>query len=178
MTDTAKLYGDSLYDLAETDGEKKAYLEELQCIAGLFRQNPEYRQLLSEPSVPRRDRIGLLDEAFSEASPYVLNFLKVLVEEGIISELPGCAEEVKARYYAEFGIAEAVATTAVALEESEAKALTEALEKRFGKQIILKNKIDPGVLGGVMVEVEGTRIDGTVKNNLDRLHEEIRKPGF
>ena len=178
MTDTAKLYGDSLYDLAETDAEKRAYLEELQCVARLFRENPEYRSLLSEPSVALKERLGLLDEAFGQASPYVLNFLKLLVDEGLIGELFGCAEEVKARYYEEFGIAEAVVTTAVRLNEDEEKAMKASLEKRFSRRIILQNRVDPGVMGGVMVEVNGTRLDGTLKGSLDRLHEAIRKPAI
>ena len=51
-------------------------------IRALFRENPEYPRLLSEPSIPRKERIGLIDAAFgSQAEPYLVNFIKLLCEK-------------------------------------------------------------------------------------------------
>ena len=175
MTKTAKLYGDSLYDLAETPAEKEAYLNELQCVCSLFSENPDYPRLLQEPSVPLKERLKLLDDAFGSASQYVLNFLKLLLEEGLLSEISGCARQVKERYNEEFGIAEAVVTTAVKLDREEEEKLKATLSKRFKKKIVLIEKVDPQVLGGVLVEIEGIQLDKTVRSSLARLHEAIKK---
>ena len=175
MTKTAKLYGDSLYDLAQTAAEKEAFLSELQCVCSLFAENPDYPRLLQEPSVPLKERIRLLDDSFGGASLYVLNFLKLLLEEGLLGEINGCTRQVQDRYYEEFGIAEAVVTTAVELDPKEEEKLARALERRFRKKIILRKKVDPAILGGVLVEVEGMQLDKTVKSSLERLHEAIGK---
>ena len=57
-------------------------------------------------------------------------------------------------------------TSAVALSEQQCEALKEKLEKISGKKISLSIKIDPSVLAGLRVEVEGTQLDGTVQSRL------------
>ena len=79
MTKTAELYGGSLYDLAVEENAAAAMMEELDGIQKIFRENPDYTRLLSEPSIPRAERISLIDQAFDgQVHPYVNNFMKVL----------------------------------------------------------------------------------------------------
>ena len=81
MTETAKMYGGSLYDLAAEEGLESRILEELDAAAALLRDDPEYLHLLSIPSIPKKERCGLLDQALrGQVHPYVLNFLKILCE--------------------------------------------------------------------------------------------------
>ena len=92
MTKTGKLYGDSLYELAlEKDVEQHTYskelLDELRIVKSLFDENPDYIRLLQEPSIPRKTRLGLIDKAFgAQADEYLVNFLKLLCEEELLSE--------------------------------------------------------------------------------------------
>ena len=64
MTETARVYGGSLYELAQEEHLEEEILSEMKEIRALFRENPEYPRLLSEPSIPRKERIGLIDAAF------------------------------------------------------------------------------------------------------------------
>ena len=75
--------------------------------------------------------------------------------------------------HAAHGILEATATTAVAMTEQQAKSLHEKLEKLTGKTIDLKTKVDPAVLGGIRLDIEGTELDGTVQNRLAALRRDI-----
>ena len=104
---------------------------------------------------------------------YVLNFLKILCEKGTLRELPGCARAYRVRYNQAHGILEAAATTAVAMTEQQVKSLHEKLEKLTGKTIDLKTKVDPAVLGGIRLDIEGTELDGTVQNRLASLRRDI-----
>ena len=103
----------------------------------------------------------------------VLNFLKILCEKGTLRELPGCARAYRVRYNQAHGILEAAATTAVAMTEQQVKSLHEKLEKLTGKTIDLKTKVDPAVLGGIRLDIEGTELDGTVQNRLAALRRDI-----
>ena len=79
MTETAKMYGGSLYDLAAEEGLETRILGELDEVQQLLKQNPDYLRLLSTPSIPKKERCGLLDEALrGQVHLYVLNFLKIL----------------------------------------------------------------------------------------------------
>ena len=174
MTETAKMYGGSLYDLAAEEGLETRILGELDEVQKLLKQNPDYLRLLSTPSIPKKERCGLLDEALrGQVHLYVLNFLKILCEKGTLRELSGCARAYHVRYNQAHGILEATATTAVAMTEQQAKSLHEKLEKLTGKTIDLKTKVDPAVLGGIRLDIEGTELDGTVQNRLSALRRDI-----
>ena len=174
MTEIARMYGGSLYDLAAEEGLETRVLDELDEAAKLIRDDPEYLRLLSTPSIPKKERCALLDEAFrGQVHLYVLNFLKILCEKGTLRELSGCARAYRVRYNQAHGILEATATTAVAMTEQQAKSLHEKLEKLTGKTIDLKTKVDAKVLGGIRLDIEGTELDGTVQNRLATLRKDI-----
>ena len=165
MTEIARMYGGSLYDLAAEEGLETRILDELDEAAKLIRDDPEYLRLLSTPSIPKKERCALLDEAFrGQVHLYVLNFLKILCENGTLRELPGCARAYRIRYNAAHGILEATAITAIAMT---------AAQTITGKKIDLATKIDPSVLGGIRLDIEGTELDGTVQNRLATLRRNI-----
>ena len=176
MTQIARLYGSSMYDLAAEEQLTDTVLEQMQTIRQLFRENPDYVKLLSEPSIPKEERTKLLDTAFgTEAERYLVNFLKLLCERDLLGEFAGCCEEFTRRYHADHGIAEAVVTSAVALTDEQMAALKDKLEKISGKTVTLTQKTDPTVLAGLKVELEGRQLDGTVKSRLDDLSRKLNE---
>ena len=174
MTETAKMYGGSLYDLAAEEGLETRILGELDEVQNLLKANPDYLRLLSTPSIPKKERCGLLDEALrGQVHLYVLNFLKILCEKGTLRELSGCARAYRIRYNQAHGILEATAISAVPLTEPQRAARHAKLESLTGKTIDLKTKVDAKVLGGIRLDIEGTELDGTVQNRLASLHRDI-----
>lgn len=156
MTQTARVYGGSLYELAAEEMLTDTIWEQMLEVRDLFRENPDYLVLLCEPSIAKDERTGLIESAFgSQAERYLVSFLKLLCEKGILREYEGCCEEFTRRYNADHNIAEAVVTSAVALTDSQAAALKEKLEQQSGKTIVLTQKIDPSVVAGLCVELEG-----------------------
>ncbi|MCD7818963.1 MAG: ATP synthase F1 subunit delta [Lachnospiraceae bacterium] len=176
MTQTARVYGGSLYDLAAEEMLTDTILEQLCVIRNLFRENPDYLALLCEPSLSKEERTGLIETAFgNQAERYLVSFMKLLCERGILREFSGCCEAYIRRYNADHNIAEAVVTSAVALSETQTAALKEKLEKRSGKQIMLVQKIDPSVVGGLCVELEGKQLDGTVQNRISDISRKLKE---
>ena len=174
MTEIARMYGGSLYDLAAEEGLETRILGELDEVVKLLKANPDYLRLLSTPSIPKKERCGLLDEALrGQVHLYVLNFLKILCEKGTLRELAGCARAYRVRYNEAHGILEATATSAVAMTEEQTAALHQKLEALTGKAIDLQTKVDPAVLGGIRLDIDGTELDGTVQNRLAGLRKSI-----
>ncbi len=174
MTQAAGLYGGSLYDLAAEEQLTDDIREQMSQIRQLFRENPDYIKLLSEPSIPNAERIGLIDKAFGDkAEKYLINFIKLLCERNILAEFSGCCDEFTRRYNADHNISEAVVTSAKALSEGQMSALTEKLEKISGKKISLKQRIDASVLAGLRVELEGKQLDGTVQSRLSGISKKL-----
>ena len=126
MTEIARMYGGSLYDLAAEEGLETRILEELDAVADILKQDPEYLHLLSIPSIPKKERCALLDEAFrGKVHLYVLNFVKILCEKGTLRELPGCARAFRVKYNQAHGILEATAVTAVPMSADQTARLHE-----------------------------------------------------
>lgn len=182
MTKTGKIYGDSLYELArETEikgraGYCRELMEQLQAVVQLFLDNPDYCRLLQEPSIPRRERLGLIDRAFGgQAEEYLVNFLKLLCEEELLTELAGCCEAYRQRFQKDNNIAQAHVVSAVPLSREQKTALKEKLQKVWKKEIILITEVDPDLMGGMKVEIEGRQLDGSVRGRLEKLHKQIRQ---
>ncbi len=174
MTKAGDLYGQSLYDLALSENLTDVILEQMEAVGAILKENPDYVTLLSEPSVPKKERLGLVDEAFDgQLHEYTLSFIKILIERGILREFHACYRRFKNSYNKDHGIAEATVTSAIKLDDSQLSALKSKLEKISGKKIILSEKTDASVLGGVRVEIEGKLYDGTVQGRLGELRKKV-----
>ena len=129
------MYGGSLYDLAAEEGLDERILGELDGVTALLNGDAEYLHLLSIPSIPKKERCALLDEAFrGQVHLYVLNFMKLLCEKGALRELPGCARAYRLRYNEAHGILEATAVSAVPLAAEQIRRNTVTNTKPSGKR--------------------------------------------
>lgn len=170
MTKTAKTYGGALYDLAKEEALCEELLRQLQTIVAVFEQNPEYRKLLMEPSIPKEERRKLLDDAWQgRVHPYVVNFLKILCENGTIGQFCDCAEAFRKRYYEDEGIVEVRAVCAAELRPELQERLCRKLEKMTGKKIELSVFVDESLIGGIRLELPDRQYDGSVQHHLGEL---------
>lgn len=174
MTETARIYGGSLYDLAAEENLTGEMLGQMEQIRILLQENPEYERLLSEPSIPQTERNGLIETAFGgQAQRYLVNFMKLMCEKNLLGEYAGCCETFRQRYYEDHNIARAVVTSVCPLTEDQQMRLKEKLEAISKKEIFLIQKTDPSLLAGIRVELDGKLLDGTVKNRISEISERI-----
>ena len=168
MTELAKEYGAGMYALAAEENIEKAVLEELSTIKRCFKEQTEFVRLLSNMALGKEERLGILDNAMrGQVNPYVLNFLKLLCERGALSEFAGCEEAYRELYNKDHAVVEARVTTGEALSDDQRTRLTEKLRQMTGKEIILLERVDPKVIGGVLLEMDGRRYDNTVLHRLE-----------
>ena len=174
MTTATSVYGQSLYDLAAEEGLSEEILKQMEAVQAIFKENPDYITLLLEPSIPRRERLGLLEEAFKgQVHPYLQNFLMILLENSLLRGFSACCRTYRESYNKDHGIEEATVTSAVALTEAQVKSLKSKLEAISGKTVILRQKVDSSVLGGLRVEIGSRLLDGTVMGRLADLRKKV-----
>lgn len=174
MTKAADLYGQSLYMLAAEEKVDDQILSQMETVRDLLHQYPDYVRLLSEPSIARGERLSLLEKAFGGSlHPYLLNFMKLLTERGMMREFAGCTRRYRLLYNRDHGISEAVVTSAVPLSKEQAQRLTGKLEKMSGNRIILVQKVDEKVMGGLKVGLDGTLYEDTVEGRLTELSKKV-----
>lgn len=176
MIDTAGIYGKSLYDLAAEENLTEEILPQMEAVKGLFDENPDYIRLLQEPSIHKAERLSLLDEAFGGSlHPYLLNFLKILLEKDLLRQYSACLRRYRDLYNKDHGITDAVVTSAVALSDEQVQKLKARLESMSGKKVIMHQKINPDILGGLKVEIDGKELDGTVKGRLSDIRRKVNE---
>ena len=168
MSQIGSIYGQALYGLAKDDGISDVILQQLTVLDQSFREEPQFLRLLSAPNLAVQERCGIIDQCFrGKVHQYVLNFLKLLTEKGVIKSFSACFNSYVEQYNEDHNILPVTAVTAVALSEEQTKRLTDKLSAITGKYIAINNRIDPECLGGVRLDYDGKRIDGSVANRLE-----------
>ena len=118
--------------------------------------------------------MGMVEEAFKDQlHPYLQNFLMILLENSLLRGFSACCRTYRESYNKDHGIEEATVTSAVALTEAQVKSLKSKLEAISGKTVILRQKVDSSVLGGLRVEIGGRLLDGTVMGRLADLRKKV-----
>ena len=176
MTEVGSVYGESLYELAKDESLGKLIGEQLAVLQQSFRQEPDFIRLLSSPSLTKAERCQILDDSFrGSVHPYLLNFLKILTEKGYMRHFSDCCDAYTEHYDQDNGILRVTAVTAVALSPEQAGKLTQKLSRITGKEIALRNRIDPAVLGGVRLDYDGQRLYDTVSHRMDAILDLLNK---
>lgn len=170
MTRIASVYANALYTLAQEEQLTQQLLDELHVLQQSFDAEPDFVRLLSAPNLPKAERCSILDDSFrGKVHPYVLNFLKILTEQGYIRHFSDCCVAYRQEYNRDHGIVVVTAVSAVALTQQQRSRLVEKLSSSTGKTIELINRIDPDCYGGLRLEYDGKSIDDTVSHRLDQM---------
>lgn len=171
MTELAREYGDGLYALTEEENISKEVLMQLIELKKLFQSQPDFIRLLGNMSLSKEERVQIIDRVLrGQVHLYLLNFLKILCERGALNEYEGCLAAFKTLYNQAHGIVEATVTTAVPLDDEQRVRMSEKLSAKTGKTVVLTEKVDESLVGGVLLEMNGQRYDNTLKNRLKSIH--------
>lgn len=167
MSEVAKEYGAALFMVAAESGQTDAFAEALSVIGNVFEENPDYPILLASPNIPMRERLGQIEQAFGGAvQEPVLSFLQLLCQKGHIHDFEAAAQEYRALWQAATRVSDAVVTSAVPLSEIQQQKLLEKLEQTSNRTVRAVYRVDPSVMGGVIVEMDGKVLDGSLRRRL------------
>ena len=167
MAEISKEYGAAIFMLACEENAKKEYGKALLDLKNAFSDNPDYMEFLASPSIPMSERLSALDSAFLEKVPEnVLSFLKLLCEKGRMACLFEAIEEYERLLDESERVLNAKVTSAVPLTEDEKEKLKKKLEETNKSQVELEFFIDEAILGGIVVEIDGKVLDGSIKSRL------------
>ena len=171
----AKEYGKALFLLTEEEGTTAAVAEELDLVKKILRENPRYEKLLDTPALAKDEKLLLIDRAFSSLSENLVNLMKILCEKHSVYQLPKIAVEYAALYDEARGIERVEALTVIAMTQSQTDALAAKLSSMTGKTVVIRNTVDPSILGGVVLRFAGKQFDGSFKARLSALEKSLKE---
>lgn len=172
MNEISKEYGTALFALACEENAKHEYASALSAVKALLDDSPEYAELISSPGIPLSERLAVIEQAFSEAVPaHVLSYLQLMCEKGRFSYFDESVEQYNALLNASEQISTAKITSAIELTSAEKEKLVSKLEARYHCCISAEYYIDKAMLGGLIVELDGKILDGSLRQRLREVKE-------
>ncbi|KAK9682997.1 hypothetical protein RND81_10G111500 [Saponaria officinalis] len=141
---------------------------------------PTFSQFTRDPSVPSATRSKALNDICDQAkfSDVMKNFLVVLAENGRLRHVDGIAKRFSELTMAHRGELKAIVTTVIPLPAEEEKELKETLQEILGEgiKVHLEQKIDPSILGGIVVEFGQKVFDMSIKTRARQMERFLREP--
>ena len=171
-TNVARRYAQGVFQLAEAEKDLDRWRGQLEQLDALL-QDDVLRAAFANPAVPTHRRVELARELGADLRPETQNLLRLLIEHRRTSEMPGVRREFDAMADEAQGIVNATLTTAVNLSDADCQRYEQELARRLGRQVRLEYRRDPGLIGGATVQIGDRLIDGSVRTQLDRLHQRL-----
>ena len=169
-------YAVALFSLALEDNKAKEYGAAIESIGEIFREEPDYLELLSSPAIGVSERLSAIEAAFTGKYPEnIVNFLMLLCEKGRRRVVGEIAEEYARLLSEHERVSDAVVTSAYPLDDAECEKLRAKLRSMLGHEVNITNVTDKSVIGGLVIEVDGKLIDGSIRGRLAGIKEVISK---
>ncbi len=168
-----RMYARALFEAASDAGRLDPVREELGDFVEAQRQVPELRGLLRNPQIDHRAKAAALEELLGGDEQLVRNFLLLLAEKNRAGEVEEIAREFDRLVAQAEGILDVELTTAVELSDEEARGVIGQIEKASGRNVEAKQRVDPDLLGGLVLQAGSLRLDASVRGRLDRLRQEL-----
>ena len=142
-------------------------------LTAYFDANPKFEEILSSRLVSTEDKIDIINRTVTGGSPMFLNFLKVVAKHERMDCLRAMYRQMYLQYEKMIQRLPITITTAVEITDQEAEKIGQSLIAQIGGNPIIQRKVDPSLIGGVVVRVGDTVYDGSVATQLKKLRERI-----
>ncbi|MBK9765125.1 MAG: ATP synthase F1 subunit delta [Flavobacteriales bacterium] len=170
-------YAQSLISLAKEQDSVESIQEDMHLVATTTAANHELVVLLKSPVVKADKKVLILNKIFAgKVGEVTSRFMGILVRKGREALLPEIAAAYNELYKQNKNIITAEVSSAIELSaEALEKVRAQAIEKHPGKTIELVQRIDPSLIGGVVIRIGDEQYDGSVSRRLSDLRRDFSK---
>ncbi|MEW9094801.1 MAG: ATP synthase F1 subunit delta [Clostridiaceae bacterium] len=166
-----KRYDEVLNELMFDEDKLDQFRDELKLISDEVKKEPQFQIILEHPGLSKEDKKDMITSVFKESvSKSVLTLCCNLIDNSMENYFNRIGKDFDDKVNDKYGVVEAVAYTVLPICSDSMEKLKEILTKKFKKRIILSNKVDKSIVGGVVLKVGDKLIDGSVKGRLDDIH--------
>jgi ATP synthase F1 delta subunit len=173
MAVAERLYAKALFEAAEDSGRVDAVQRDLGEFADAVEASPELSAFLANPQVDPAAKVGVLGELSEGSDELVHNFLRLIASKGRAGQIPGIRDEFQALVDRAQGRVAVELTTAFELSDDEAASIVAQIEQSSGRKVEATRKVDPELVGGMILQAGSLRVDASVRGRLERLRHEL-----
>ena len=169
----ARRYAEAMFDLGRKQNKLDQTLEDVRQIAQVFAHRT-LSYLLQEPKISAQRKEKAVRQALEgKVLPTSLNLALLVIQRGLIEVMPNIARELEQLVLNYKNQAVAKVTTATKIDDAQLALIKKALEQRTGKTILVESSVQPDILGGVIARVGDQVIDGSIRNRLNALRQQL-----
>jgi F-type H+-transporting ATPase subunit delta len=175
MEEIAQVYSRSLFEVAKEEGKLDRVREEVGAFADALAENPELSVFFFSPYFSTEEKEDGLQRTVVDADPTVINFLQVLIENHRLPLIHRIRRQLDVLWDRENRRLPVQVTSAVDLDRSVIEALEAGILEQTGQNVELESRVDPDILGGIVLRVGNSILDASIRHRLEQLRKEVAR---
>ena len=173
MSVADRTYARALYNAALDAGTVRDAQGELSAVAAAMAELPELRSVVGNPQLDAGSKAAVLDAAVGAPSKLTSNFLRLVAEKGRAGSIEGIHAEYERIVARAEGQLTVELTTAYEPSDKDATEIVQRIERASGRSVEAVRKVDPDLIGGIVLQAGSLRADASVRGRLDRMKQEL-----
>jgi F-type H+-transporting ATPase subunit delta len=175
MEEIAAVYARSLFEVAKEQGKLDEIREQLGQIADAVAESRELQTFFFSPYFSTQEKEEGLEKAVTDADPTLMNLLRLLIENHRMPVVFRLRRAYDDRWQEENRLLPVEVTSAVDLDEDTVRQIGDRIAEQTDRKVQLSARVEPDILGGIVVRVGNTVLDASVRNRLEQLRRQVAR---
>ena len=173
MEEIARVYARALFAAAKDRDKLDVIRDQLAQFVDALHENKQLQLFLFSPYFSSAEKVEGLKRAVTDAEPEFINFLALLLEKGRMPALFRIQRQFNSLWDKENKRLGVTVTSAVELDPEIAERIGAEIEEQTGNTVELTSRVDPDILGGLVVQVGNMVLDTSIRNRLEKLRKSV-----
>lgn len=167
-------YAKAFFSLAKEKNSLETFKADIEKVSNVCIHSDDFIQLLESPVIPSSKKKELIIKIFnSEINPLTLNFLLLIIQNNRDEYIPGICRNFLELIRKDQNIKSALLVTATEINTKTIDKIKTLLEKELKAKVELNNKVDPGIIGGMILRIDDNQYDASVTTQLRKIKQEL-----
>jgi len=175
MEEIASVYARSLFEVAMEQDKLDKVRDELGEFADALNESRELQVFLFSPYFSTAEKTDGLDRAISGADETVVNFLKLLIQKHRTPLIFRVRAELEQLWEQENRLLPVTVTSAIELDKKTVKQIGDRISEQTDRKVELSSRVDPDILGGIVLRVGNSVLDASIRNRLENLRKQVAR---
>ena len=169
----ARVYAQALFDAAREAGVVEPARRELGDFVAALAASAPLRDVLADPQIDTGARRRVLAEVTRGGQPLLANALQLMLERGRFSAVPELQQAYDDLAVVDEGVVEVEVTSAAELDARDREEDRRPCQEATGRRVELTRRVDPSILGGLVLRIGDVIVDGSVKARIRQLRRRL-----
>jgi F-type H+-transporting ATPase subunit delta len=173
VEEIAQVYARALFEVATEQDALDEIREQLGAFADAMHENRDLAIFFFSPYFSVREKLEGLERTVQDAHPAIANFLQALIERHRMPAVFRIRTNFEALWEEERRLLPVLITSAVDLDEQVVQSLGERIGDQVQRKVEVTSRVDPDIIGGIVLRVGNVILDASIKNRLEQLRKQV-----